>query len=1813
MSGDVLEVGAVVGARYRVEACLGRGPLGYSYLAHDLKESGVAVVLKEVLLPGGEEHDSQVLLQRLARLSTLGHPGLARLRDFGAIDNPRRLFLVRDHLQGEASSQVLASADCEAIIEILIQLCRTLQFLHRHGMTHGNIKDTNVFLARRTGERMEAVLADFGLGGVAAVSAFSSASIAWRAPEVLVGYAESPRSDLYSLGVLSYFLLARHLPFEDEDPGYLIQKSLQGSPDYRKLEGMESGPALVQVIRNLMEKNPEQRPTSAEEVIRLLSVARARDYTRVVPELPRSHFGTSAFVDRKEEMALLAERAQRVRASGQGWTVFVTGESGSGKSRCMAEFRIAALLQGWRVFESDCLRSEDQAYGPFRRFLQWTDSVYPAETTEGRESHGVPGLADPPPMDPQAQGMVAETAVGRYRDLITRELVRRISVRPTIFMLHDCHWADEATAAVLAYLISDIRAHPVMILVSYRAGEARGTWFSRVVEQAKRQEQAEVLALSALDPDAVKAMVASMTGETGLGDVLGPWIHRSSGGNPLFVEEILKQLAEKGGIARESGRWVVREGRLEELEVPSGVAVVLRKRLEQLSLPERRIVEWLAVSGRAMPAPMLRDLCGMSREVFAAALQDLAVRQIVESVGRLDTDHIAFRHAVIAEVIRGGVAASRRRRMHIRIGEALENSGAGERRVTELARHYTEGRAGDKAVRYALQAAQACRGEYSNEAALRFYEYVLAHGDSLPFEVRCEAALEASDACCLLGLPRRALRILKKYASAVDNAAPSVLKSKSLQSYARVYQLVGNIELSCRAAEEGLLILDSHGKPDDQLADLRAQLLSQLAFSRMADSDTRAGLELVTQAISCAKSPQLIGHLNILIAGLHWVACCYREGTKASLRAIEILKPMNAVYLLPMAYSHAGINLAAQGRYGLALEYHNRALIHARKTRSPYLNIQALANMTEAYCKSGQPGLALEISRDLAALAKSVANRSLAVSCQLCNAELLITGLRFREAYRKLLQIVSSRCHGIPEYVRVQALALSAWLHVELGNYIPARKYIEAIGVMGFSSKNLYEIELARIFEAQILVSEGHVAEAKKLLDDVLSHARKARWEMHVLMARIWLAKCAMLLGQLDEARLIARRAMRLSIIMPAYRYQAEAHLLLGRIAIARTNGISPSSPNGERLCTRKGEKTNDDYLHHLQEAIRLSKREGFLDIELQARTELARVGMLMQRLDYCMDNLARADEAMNLLLSVVPRNLRTRYAERIGIVAARKILTEIRRECEYEVAAQKCNVNILETTQLRSIDRIARNISRLHNTSEICDVLVERLFDIEELCRIVVFLGTGDDRLFRTAVERVRDDKWRCGDRAYEIDVVRSVFRSEQPFISANRASDLRFHKIDGRVDKREMALLCMPLKAWGLVVGVLYGEGRAFDGGVSEWIIHYVSAICNIAAMGLVSAKGYEDRVRQQTILSRQMCLRNNSYNEIIGVSTAVCQVREHMAAVAMAPTDVLICGETGTGKELVARGLHRTGKRAGGVFVAIDCGSLTDSLAESELFGYREGAFTGAKESRAGLFEAAHGGVVFLDEVSNLPMRLQSKLLRVLQEREVRRIGEIKPRKIDVQIIAATNKDLLAEIEKGKFRRDLYHRLNVMQIRVPPLRDRTEDIPILIDWFLGNLAQREGGQVKTFSNEARQVLMEYPYPGNVRELAHIVESSYYLARGRVIQVGDLPGEVRNMETMGNSTWNSESHALMILRRIDKGEGNFLDLVKIPFLRHRIGVDVVRRLLHKVLMDAGGLYKSAFQRLGIPDREYATVKQFLKRNGCYLDFRPYRQRGSR
>jgi two-component system response regulator AtoC len=225
----------------------------------------------------------------------------------------------------------------------------------------------------------------------------------------------------------------------------------------------------------------------------------------------------------------------------------------------------------------------------------------------------------------------------------------------------------------------------------------------------------------------------------------------------------------------------------------------------------------------------------------------------------------------------------------------------------------------------------------------------------------------------------------------------------------------------------------------------------------------------------------------------------------------------------------------------------------------------------------------------------------------------------------------------------------------------------------------------------------------------------------------------------------------------------------------------------------------------------------------------------------------------------------------------------------------------------------------------------------------------------------------------------------------------------------------------------------------------------------------------------------------------------------------TTVLVTGESGVGKELVARAIHRRSSRRGGPFVAVNCGAIPENLLESELFGHKKGAFTDAIHDRRGLFEEASDGSLFLDEIGELPLGLQVKLLRVLEDEKIRRVGETRDVQVDVRIITATHRDLLAETKAGRFREDLFYRLNVLPIHCPPLRDRREDVPLLIDHFVARNNARLGTTIRGLDTETRRLLYEYSWPGNVRELENTIERAMVLCEGDVIIPTDLPERIR------------------------------------------------------------------------------------------------------
>jgi two-component system response regulator AtoC len=331
------------------------------------------------------------------------------------------------------------------------------------------------------------------------------------------------------------------------------------------------------------------------------------------------------------------------------------------------------------------------------------------------------------------------------------------------------------------------------------------------------------------------------------------------------------------------------------------------------------------------------------------------------------------------------------------------------------------------------------------------------------------------------------------------------------------------------------------------------------------------------------------------------------------------------------------------------------------------------------------------------------------------------------------------------------------------------------------------------------------------------------------------------------------------------------------------------------------------------------------------------------------------------------------------------------------------------------------------------------------------------------------------------------------------------------------------------------------------------------------LLTLKKAEERetLRRENKELREAIRHDNKFEDILSKSPAFNEIFRTISKIADYKTTVLISGESGVGKELVARAIHKRSARGASAFVAINCGAIPENLLESELFGHRRGAFTDANADRRGLFEEATDGTLFLDEIGELPFQLQVKLLRVLQEESIRRLGDTKDIKVNVRIIAATHRDLHADVKEGRFREDLFYRLNVLPIHIPPLRERREDISLLIDFFVDRNNAKMNTKIRGLEAEAKRMLLDYAWPGNVRELENTIERAMVLADSELIGAHDLPERVRESRDAIQLQLSSGElsikkttrivEELLIRRALQKTKGNRTRAAEILEISHR------------------------------------------------------------
>jgi transcriptional regulator with PAS, ATPase and Fis domain len=355
-----------------------------------------------------------------------------------------------------------------------------------------------------------------------------------------------------------------------------------------------------------------------------------------------------------------------------------------------------------------------------------------------------------------------------------------------------------------------------------------------------------------------------------------------------------------------------------------------------------------------------------------------------------------------------------------------------------------------------------------------------------------------------------------------------------------------------------------------------------------------------------------------------------------------------------------------------------------------------------------------------------------------------------------------------------------------------------------------------------------------------------------------------------------------------------------------------------------------------------------------------------------------------------------------------------------------------------------------------------------------------------------------------------------------------------------------------------------------------------------------------------------RNSSQAQLVGVSREIAALREEIERVARSDAKILITGESGVGKEVVAQCIHTNSARATQRFIAVNCGGLPETLLESELFGHVRGSFTGAYRDKPGKLELAHQGTVFLDEIGEMTLRMQGLLLRFLETGELQKVGaDGGGRVVNVRVIAATNRNLRELIAQGAFREDLFYRLNVIHLEVPPLRDRRDDIPVLVEHFIGQFAQSGPTPVRSVSPEAMKVLMQYGWPGNVRQLVNVLERLVITGRETAATVDDLPAEVRTQEVLGVRPKRERRRTVAddLYRRLIEERESFWSCVYTLYMDREITRGTLREVVRKGLEESRGNYRIVARLFNLEPRDYKRFLNFLRKHDCQLPFKEFRQ----
>ncbi len=901
-------------------------------------------------------------------------------------------------------------------------------------------------------------------------------------------------------------------------------------------------------------------------------------------------------------------------------------------------------------------------------------------------------------------------------------------------------------------------------------------------------------------------------------------------------------------------------------------------------------------------------------------------------------------------------------------------------------------------------------------------------------------------------------------------------------------------DLGHRHSQEGVIqeavaIAEALGREDFVV---RARLREARRLERQSSFEEAQRICQTILPVALRQAPQWAGPIHRQLGKTYYSRSMLPEAERSYRAAYEAAREMPDATLQMEALNSLGTIAASQGKYAEAARHFEEALALAQRMNAADTQINAWFNLGLMAEKEGHAESALNYYKA---------------------ARPLITATRNKKAEQKYFQYA----------------ALS---HFSMQHYESALEEYEAFRQLSIELDDRQSVVRAKVKEGLIRDRLGQHEEACQLMQESVLESKSFSNAEQTAIYQLYLAELHLNAGHFSSVLEPLSDALKYFHEDSAWKLEAEFVLL--RSAIETDFVLAGEEKLREQL---------GDWNHWTEH---LPAHGTFYDIV--GRTLMARAWLRMGDVSKALSDAQHAIGALRsephldvdrpdigfhvyeILKAAAAARSEQSEALKTAYESMKRIENDIKKsDFKTAYASKRLHKRLVAAyqeffseereTDIRSFEQLYHIVGQINSVldvSELFDRIMDAAIRHSQADRGLIILKTGDENEFEIRVARNMDRASLEDIGNISKSIVQDVFESGRPLATADANTDDRFRERKSIVAYQIRSVMCVPLRVRDTMIGAVYLDKRFDTNYFGPSQLRFLESFANLAGLALENARLYEKLADEKKTLERENIeLRTEiggryEKHPIIGQGKAMRAIYRLIESASTNSATVLIEGESGTGKELVARAIHFNGSRRKKPFVAVDCGALPENLLESELFGYKKGAFTGATADKTGLFEEADTGTIFLDEVTNTSINFQARLLRVLQEGEIRRVGDTITRPIDVRVIAATNQSLKDLMARGLFREDLYYRLNVIPIQLPSLRERTEDIPRLVEYFVQKHATEAGKKTVSLSAELINALARFDWPGNVRQLENVIQRMLVFASSDTLTLNDLPAEM-------------------------------------------------------------------------------------------------------